>query len=117
MVALRKKGMKERHWKVISEAVGIEINPQEADFNFSKVLDLGLMKHIDVCVEIGEKAAKEFQIETMLNEMISQWSDMNFNLLLYKNITHIIKVLIFIIKFFFFNNFSYFRVTMIFKQY
>lgn len=33
MVALRKNGMKERHWKQISDAVGFEVKPTEG-FNF-----------------------------------------------------------------------------------
>lgn len=30
---------------------------------------MGLMKFSDVCVEIGERAAKEYNIEMGLNEM------------------------------------------------
>ena len=57
MVALRKKGMQERHWSQISSKVGFEVLPGEG-FTFSKALDMGLMNHSDVCVEIGERAAK-----------------------------------------------------------
>jgi len=37
MVALRKKGMQERHWQQISAKVGFEVQPTEG-FTFSKVL-------------------------------------------------------------------------------
>lgn len=37
MVALRKKGMYERHWSEITEKVGFEVKPTE-DFTFTNVL-------------------------------------------------------------------------------
>ena len=44
MVALRKKGMTDRHWDQISSKVGFEVRPNN-DFNFQKVLDMGLIAH------------------------------------------------------------------------
>jgi dynein heavy chain len=52
MVALRKKGMTERHWQQISAKVGFEVFP-DAEFNFKKVIDIGLINYSDVCVEVG----------------------------------------------------------------
>ena len=54
MVALRKKGMYERHWEEISQKVKKTITPDD-EFTFRKVLDLGLLEHLDVCMEVGEK--------------------------------------------------------------
>jgi len=51
---------------------------------------MGLLAYSDICCEIGEKASKEFQIETMLDMMQNQWENINFNLLEYKS-TFIIK--------------------------
>ena len=65
LVALRKKGMKERHWQAISSKVGFTVKPYEG-FTFTKVLEMGLLAHLETCMEIGEKASKEFTIETML---------------------------------------------------
>ena len=48
------------------------------------------MAQVNYCCEIGEKAAKEFQIETMLNTMTTLWQDINFELLPFKN-TFVIK--------------------------
>lgn len=90
MVALRKKGMKERHWDQVSNAIGFQLRPDES-LTFTKVLDMGLMKHVDICCEIGERAAKEFQIETMLSTMMKQWDDINFTLNPYKGITFIVS--------------------------
>ena len=77
MVALRKNGMKDRHWKQISEAVGFEVKPDEG-FNFQKALDIGLLKSVDACVEVGERAAKEYGIELMLSDMKGIWEKVNF---------------------------------------
>jgi dynein heavy chain len=41
LVALRKQGMKDRHWAEISEKVGFEINPDIEGFNFQMILDKG----------------------------------------------------------------------------
>jgi dynein heavy chain len=63
MVALRKPGMVERHWKQISDIVGFTVNPDvetEEPINFQKVLDLGLMKNVEELVDVGERASKEF---------------------------------------------------------
>lgn len=62
MVALRKNGMYDRHWEQITQEVGYEVKPTE-DFTFTKLLDLGLMKNLESCIEVGERAAKEYHIE------------------------------------------------------
>jgi len=80
--------MKERHWQAVSEKVGFEVRPTEG-FNFQKVLDMGLMTHVDSCVLIGEKAEKEFNIENMLNSMYEKWDQIEFKLKPWKN-TYII---------------------------
>jgi dynein heavy chain len=96
MVALRKEGMKDRHWQQVSDKVGFPVKPDEG-FTFSKVLEMGLMKNVDACVEIGERAAKEYGIETMLATMMETWETINFSLLPYKNYqnVYIIRVIIF----------------------
>lgn len=48
------------------------------------------MKNVDDIVEIGERASKEFQIETMLTDMETKWQQINFQILSYKN-SHIIR--------------------------
>ena len=62
MVALKNSGMRERHWEQISEKVGYEVYPREG-FTFKTVLKLDLMTYVDFCIEVGDKAAKEFTIE------------------------------------------------------
>lgn len=50
MVALRKDGMKERHWSEVSKLARVDINPDEEGFTFRKILNLGLIKNVDQCV-------------------------------------------------------------------
>ena len=42
------------------------------------------MDHVETCIDIGEKAAKEYNIEVMMNEMKEFWAEKNFLLLDYK---------------------------------
>lgn len=65
MVALRKKGMQKRHWDQISDHSGIQVYPDE-DYTFTKILDMGLLAHVNHCQEIGDRAYKEYLIETDL---------------------------------------------------
>lgn len=76
-VALRKDGMKDRHWKAISEGSGIECYPDE-DFTLQKLIDIGMVAHVALCEEVGEKAQKEYHIEKSLIKMKLEWQGMNF---------------------------------------
>lgn len=51
---------------------------------------MGLMDKVDFIADIGEKAAKEFGIETMLETMLGIWENVKFTIAPYKN-TFIIK--------------------------
>jgi dynein heavy chain len=67
-VALRKEGMKDRHWDALSEKVKFDIRPTEG-FTLTSVINAGMLTHLEVCEEIGEKAYKEFHIEKSLGKM------------------------------------------------
>lgn len=41
------------------------------------------MQYVDECVEVGERAAKEFNIENMLSDMHNIWENINFQILPY----------------------------------
>ncbi|KAL4440889.1 hypothetical protein ABPG74_009302 [Tetrahymena malaccensis] len=90
LVALRKQGMEERHWKDISRVMGKTIEKKNEGFTFDQILQMDLMKHVDEIVQIGERAGKEFQIKTLLDTMETQWEEINFQLLPYKQ-TSIIR--------------------------
>ena len=91
MVALRKEGMKHRHWAQISQKVGFDVYPDE-EFTFQKALNLGLLDHLEACSEIGERAFKEFGIENGLKKMYGEWENILFSTMEYKNTkTYVIK--------------------------
>ena len=76
--------MKDRHWKAISDASGIDIKPDD-DFTLAKVIEKGMVAHVAICDEVGEKASKEFFIEKSLVKMKKEWEGMNFLLPKFKN--------------------------------
>ena len=78
-VALRKPGMKDRHWEQITEKVGFEVRPAEG-FTLTTVIEMGLKKFDDFLDEVGEKAYKEHQIESKLNEMEAAWEKVDFEI-------------------------------------
>lgn len=76
--------MKERHWEAISKVVGFKVEPYEG-FNFQTVIDMDLIKWKDQLEEIGERAAKEYNIETTLNNMMRVWEGVEFHCIPFKN--------------------------------
>ena len=64
-LALRKQGMKDRHWDQVSAAVGFDIRPVEG-FTLQGCVDKGLLAHTELCDEVGERAFKEHHIEVSL---------------------------------------------------
>ncbi len=83
-LALRTEGMKERHWQVISDKVGFEVKPFEG-FTFNNCIEMDLLKHVEICCDIGEKAGKEFNIETSMFKMKKDWEGVDFKLKPFKN--------------------------------
>lgn len=72
VMALRTDGMKDRHWEMLSQRVGFEVKPYEG-FTFQKCMELKLLDHLEAVVDIGEKAGKEYTIETSLAKMKKDW--------------------------------------------
>jgi len=83
-LALRKEGMKDRHWDQISNKVGFDIRPTEG-FTLTAVVDKGMLAHTELADEVGERAAKEHHIETSLTKMQGEWEGLDFILPRFKN--------------------------------
>jgi dynein heavy chain len=92
ITALRNPGMRERHWKALSEAIKIEL-----DFNDSVTLDrvLNEMKLPDFMEEIskvGDLASKEYMIEKTLLEMKEGWVGIDLDLMEYRDTgSHVLR--------------------------
>jgi len=83
-MALRTDGMKDRHWEAVSKKVGFEVKPYPG-FTFQNVIDMGLVKWSEDIVEIGDRAGKEYNIETTLAKMKRDWEGIEFRLKPFKN--------------------------------
>ncbi len=91
--ALRTPGLKDRHWALLSAAVGHEIRP-EATLAFQLLVELGLPNHMDACTSIAEVAAKEHTFERALEKMRMDWSDVTFDMAPYKDSgTYVLRAL------------------------
>uniref|UniRef100_A0A803VDZ1 Dynein axonemal heavy chain 3 n=1 Tax=Ficedula albicollis TaxID=59894 RepID=A0A803VDZ1_FICAL len=78
------RGMKERHWKQISEIVGCEIILDE-NSNLKYILDCGLSKFIEQIEPVGAAASKEYSLEKTIEKMKSEWVNVHFGLAKYRD--------------------------------
>uniref|UniRef100_A0A8C3EP34 Dynein axonemal heavy chain 7 n=1 Tax=Corvus moneduloides TaxID=1196302 RepID=A0A8C3EP34_CORMO len=78
------RGMKERHWEQISQIVGCEIKP-DANTNLKNILDCGLSKFIEQIEPVGAAASKEYSLEKSIEKMKSEWVDVQFGLVKYRD--------------------------------
>ena len=72
-------GMKDRHWQAISDIAGMEVKPYEG-FTVKHIQQMGLIKHSEAIETVGDRAGKEYNIETSLDKMEAEWESVFFNL-------------------------------------
>ncbi|KAM5227717.1 LOW QUALITY PROTEIN: dynein axonemal heavy chain 3 [Ctenodactylus gundi] len=77
-------GMKDRHWQQISEIVGYEVKPTETTCLLN-MLEFGLGKYIEKLEPIGATASKEYSLEKNLEKMKSDWANLTFNFVKYRD--------------------------------
>uniref|UniRef100_A0A8C5KDB1 Dynein axonemal heavy chain 3 n=1 Tax=Jaculus jaculus TaxID=51337 RepID=A0A8C5KDB1_JACJA len=77
-------GMKDRHWQQISEIVGYEIKPTETTCLLN-MLEFGFGKFVEKLEPIGAAASKEYSLEKNLEKMKSDWANMTFNFVKYRD--------------------------------
>ena len=83
LVALKKSGMRDRHWEDLLKRTKLAIK-FDKEINFEVMLQMGLGEHASVCIEIGEKANREFGIEKSLQNMYKEWDVIEFGLVKFK---------------------------------
>ena len=81
------RGLKDRHWEEITKKTGIDCTPHEG-FTFQNILDQGMIKHLEICSEVGEKAYREAKIEEQLKGIEMKWKEIFFVLTEHK-LTHL----------------------------
>ena len=81
------RGLKDRHWEEITKKTGIDCTPREG-FTFQNILDQGMIKYLEICSEVGEKAYREAKIEEQLHGIELKWKEIFFVLSEHK-LTHL----------------------------
>ena len=71
IASLRNPGMKDRHWAALSEKLDMEIRPHETLATLADVYPLVPSK--EIIVRSCEVAAKEWDIESKLQDLAAQW--------------------------------------------
>lgn len=91
IAALRNPGMRARHWKSLSEELGIALLPDEK-FTLRDLFDLHLEDKMDSIVKVTDIAGKEYSIEQALDKMEQEWQAVAFDLADYRDTgTYIIR--------------------------
>ncbi|KAL5473898.1 hypothetical protein EMCRGX_G028462 [Ephydatia muelleri] len=77
-------GIRDRHWQRMSEIVGFNLKP-EPSTPITKMLEYGLHKQLQKLEEIGAAASKEYSLEKAMDKMTTEWSDMQFTFIPYRD--------------------------------
>lgn len=89
--ALRNPGLRDRHWKRISDVLGFTIQADDS-FSLSRALQLNLGSYLDQIQEVSDVASKEHSLEKALNAMQSDWSEVQFDYKEYRDTgTYVLK--------------------------
>lgn len=73
--ALRQEGMHDRHWKQISSAINLDVEPSR-EFTLLSAINMGLLDHLHEIQEVSELACKEYSIEMALQKMQEDWNSL-----------------------------------------
>lgn len=76
-------GLQNRHWEQISNIAGVEIVPSDTH-TLSDMIEFGLLTHVSKLEEISSAAIKEHALQQQLQTMKGDWSDVMFELTLYR---------------------------------
>jgi dynein heavy chain len=92
--ALRAPGMRDRHWDIMSEQIGMDLHrDQQADFTLQKGLDMGLLTHLEAITKVSDVAMKEYSIETTLDKMQAEWKEQVLGIVEYRETgTFVVRV-------------------------
>jgi len=77
VASLRNPGLRDRHWKDMSEDLGFAVKA-DAEFSLARAVQLGLHRHIDVLEKYSEAASKEYSLERALDSMHQNWRGVEF---------------------------------------
>ena len=81
---LTNRGMRDRHWKAISDATGQRVEPNAAT-TLEQMLRMKLDKHLEVLDEVAGSASKEYSLEKALDKMLADWQPLEYMLKEYRD--------------------------------
>ena len=84
ITALRNPGLKDRHWKMMSKDLGVDLIPGNSLNTLDDVYRLGLIEKEEGITKVCEAAGKEYAIESALDKMIREWEPMRFEIVPYR---------------------------------
>ncbi|XP_075336554.1 dynein axonemal heavy chain 7 [Odontesthes bonariensis] len=77
-------GLRTRHWDAMSKLADISLHPVDGQACMARFLSMGLEQHLSSFEGISEAAGKEYSLEKAMEKMASEWHDMEFSLLAYR---------------------------------
>jgi dynein heavy chain len=77
IATLRTPSLKERHWKRI-EALLQQENLESGDIKIQALVNIGAANYSEEFAQIAVEAENEETLEQMLNDILFEWSDINF---------------------------------------
>ena len=79
MHAVCNPGLRARHWEVISDETGVEVSG-ESTASIKYLLDSEFMDFLPRLTDVSDTASREWSIEKALGKMLSDWSELAFEL-------------------------------------
>ncbi|CAM9881967.1 unnamed protein product, partial [Phaeothamnion confervicola] len=73
ITGLRTPGMRDRHWRQLSERLGIVLKP-DGRYTLINVIEQKLHDHAEAITKTSETAGKEYAIESALGKMQQAWA-------------------------------------------
>uniref|UniRef100_A0A8C4EP53 Dynein, axonemal, heavy chain 7 n=1 Tax=Dicentrarchus labrax TaxID=13489 RepID=A0A8C4EP53_DICLA len=77
-------GLRDRHWDAMSEVAGVSLQPADDQACVAHFVSLRIEEHLGSFEGISEAASKEYSLEKAMEKMASEWGDMEFSLLAYR---------------------------------
>ncbi|XP_028407226.1 dynein heavy chain 3, axonemal-like [Dendronephthya gigantea] len=83
ITALCTAGMKDRHWEMMSKKVGFNITPK-SETTLEEMLSYNLDRYLEELQEVASRASKEFSLEKALKKMKTEWDNVQFTFVAYR---------------------------------
>uniref|UniRef100_A0A8C4ETJ4 Dynein, axonemal, heavy chain 7 n=1 Tax=Dicentrarchus labrax TaxID=13489 RepID=A0A8C4ETJ4_DICLA len=84
ILVLCNPGLRDRHWDAMSEVAGVSLQPADDQACVAHFVSLRIEEHLGSFEGISEAASKEYSLEKAMEKMASEWGDMEFSLLAYR---------------------------------